>query len=152
MISLISAITKSYVVLLVSCWFRHDIKNKWYTEYEQCEYNYLWKEVNTLHAAIGFTIHTQSFCFSKFSTFPTFLKTDTRHLCTYLKAFPIVISNIVTKFQNFWNFCAIFNCSLHMPAAWQVLSWKVSANLTRLLVHTHFRTGDTLRPDIDGLF
>ena len=56
---------------------------------------------NTLHAPIGFTIYTTLFCFPNSLNF-TIFETNSRHICIYLNAFPIVIPNIheVTKFQD----------------------------------------------------
>ena len=52
-------------------------------------------------------------------------KTNTRHVCTYLNAFLMVISNMVTNFSQFWHFwkmCDIFlTCRLLPRASCKVL-------------------------------
>ena len=56
-------------------------------------------------------------------------KTNTRHVCTYFKAFLMVIQKIFIKVQTFvtfvtilWHFwLVVCSCHLLMPAAWKVL-------------------------------
>ena len=47
-------------------------------------------------------------------------KSNTRHVCTYINAFLMVIPNIFTKFQNldiFEHFVTFLDCRLLVPAA-----------------------------------
>ena len=69
---------------------------------------------NTLHTAIGFTIHTKSvFCFSKFSKFHTF--PNQYQVCLYL--FECISlgdtkdSHQITKMLHFWKCCETFDLS-----------------------------------------
>ena len=79
---------------------------------------------NTFPAAIGFTIHTKLFGFSKFPQFHKYL--NQYQPCLYLfDAFPMVIPNIVMKFnlfESFENCVNIQTCRLLTPAAWRLLS------------------------------
>ena len=61
--------------------------------------------------------------------------TDTRHVCTYLNAFSMVIPNIVMKFNNFdiyWKLCVILDlssgkyyecCHWHKCVIYLVVCW-----------------------------
>ena len=66
-----------------------------------------------MHATIGFTIHTESFCFSKFLRFHTFL--NQYQACLYL--FECIshgdskYSHKIPEFWIFWNFWDILNLS-----------------------------------------
>ena len=54
--------------------------------------------------------------------------TNIRHVCTYLKAFFLVFSNMVMEFHNFdilfTNLVTFLTCCLHSPAAWKALTTK----------------------------
>ena len=56
---------------------------------------------NTRHAAMGF-YHAKEFL--KFQNISKNDWTNAWHVCTYLNAFIMVNLNIITKFQNVYNF------------------------------------------------
>ena len=56
--------------------------------------------------------------------------TDTRHVCTYLNSFPMVIPNIVMKFCYFWEFGELLDLSSALaPATWKALRFTQCARL-----------------------
>ena len=66
----------------------------------------------------SFTEQKRRFCILVILNFKvlflTYSWTNTRHVCTYLNEFHVVIPNIVMKFNNvviFWQFCVIFDVS-----------------------------------------
>ena len=99
------------------------------------------QKVNTLHTAIGFTIHTKSFCFTKFSKFHEFL--NQYQACLYLfKCIPYgdsKYSHQIPEFQHFWTFCDNFYCRLLMPAAWKGFkpSFDDTTNAQRLVLYLY---------------
>ena len=85
------------------------MKNKYQLCYKKvlyvdnCITDGVWKlPVNTLHAAITSLHYPYKIVFvsQNSQTFTNF-STNTRHVCTYLNAFLMVIPSIVTKFQTF---------------------------------------------------
>ena len=77
--------------------------------------NDMFSRVNTLHTdgAIGF-IMIQNRLVSQNTQNFTHFKLNSRHVCTYLNVFPVVIQNIVMKFNYlviFWTFCELLDLS-----------------------------------------
>ena len=96
-------------------------------------FHYIWKTfIYLLYCIRGHCFHHpyKVVLFLKIHEISHIFKSNTRHVCTYLIAFLMVIPNIVTKFNNFKivdsasdsdSFVTFLTCRLLMPAAWKAL-------------------------------
>ena len=100
---------------------------------------------NTFNAVIGNTVQNMPFLVSKFMIFIAYFTnywTNTRHVCTHLIAFSMVIPIIVMKFNNcdiFWYFFDILNLSsAHVCRVVIEISWLDHAAMLYLIIWLYY--------------